>query len=148
MKKLLIVPMVLILAASAAPENHFFLSAGASFLRPGDSAYRAVYGNQAVYPELSAAIRLVAGVCLTGSWGRFPRKGTTPELGLPTDSTQSYFSWGLGYLLRVSPTFCLQANGGMASLSFQEKALDAVRSGRRMGYLVEGGALLVPEDER
>lgn len=148
MKKLLIVPMVLILAASAAAENHFFLSAGASFLRPGDSAYRAVYGNQAVYPELSAAIRVVAGVCLTGSWGRFPRKGTTPELGLSTESTQSYFSWGLGYLLRVSPTFCLQANGGMASLSFQEKALDAVRSGRRMGYLVEGGALLVPEDER
>jgi len=148
MKRFLIVPAILILAASAAAENHFFLSAGASFLRPGDANYRAIYGNQAVYPELSAAIRLVAGVCLTGSFGRYARNGTTPELGLDASSTQSYISWGLGYLLRVSPTLCLTANGGMASLSFREEALDAVMKGHHMGYLAEGGVLLVPEDER
>lgn len=148
MKRFLIVPAILILAASAAAENRFFLSAGASFLRPGDANYRAVYGNQAVYPELSAAVRLVAGVCLTGSFGRYARNGTTPELGLAASSTQSYVSWGLGYLLRVSPTLCLTANGGMASLSFREEALDTVMKGSHMGYLAEGGVLLVPEDER
>jgi hypothetical protein len=146
-RRALIVPALLVLV-SAAAENHFFLAAGASFLRPADEAYRAVYGNQAIYPELSAAVRVAAGLCLTGSYGRFSRSGTTLELGLPVSSTQSYISWGLGYLLRVSPTLCLEAGGGMASVSFQEEGLDTSVRGRHMGFKAEGGVLLVPEDER
>ena len=103
MKKLLIIPIVLVLAASAAAENRLFLSAGASFLRPADEAYRTVYGNQTVYPELSAAIRLIAGVCLTGSLGRFSKNGITPDLGLETKAVQSYYSVGLSYLLQDLP---------------------------------------------
>ncbi len=147
-KKLLIIPMVLILAAAAAAENRLFLSAGASFLRPADEAYRTVYGNQAVYPELSVAIRLIAGVCLTGSMGRFSKNGITPDLGLETKAVQSYYSVGLSYLLRISPTLCLEAGGGMARMSFREEAFGLTVDGRHSGFKAEGGVLLIPEGER
>jgi hypothetical protein len=148
MKKLLIVPLVLILAVSAAAENRLFLSAGASFLRPSDGAYRVVYGNQALYPELSAAVRLVAGFCLTGSLGRFAKNGITPDLGLETKATQSYYSVGLSYLLRISPTLCLEAGGGMARMSFREEAFGITVDGKHSGFKAEGGVLLIPEGER
>ena len=84
-------------------------------LRPADEGYRAVYGNQAVYPEISAAARLIAGLCLTASTGQFSRHGDDPELGLETSATQSYYSVGLSYLLRVSSNLCLEAGAGMAT---------------------------------
>jgi hypothetical protein len=148
MRKVLIVPATLVLATFAAAENRLFVSAGASFLRPADEAYRTVYGNQAVFPEFSVSIRVVRGLCLSGSLGQFSRKGTTPELGLETRANQSYISYGLSYLLRLSSTLCLQAGGGLASLRFREEAFDEEVKGHRSGYKIEGGILLVPEDER
>jgi hypothetical protein len=148
MKKSLIVPAILMLVTSAAAESRLFLSVGASFLRPADEGYRAVYGNQAVYPEISAAARLIAGLCLTASTGQFSRHGTTPELGLETSATQSYYSVGLSYLLRVSSNLCLEAGAGMANLRFREEALGTQVEGRHSGFKAEGGVLLIPEDER
>jgi hypothetical protein len=148
MKKLLIVPALLILATSLAAENRFFLSAGASFLRPADEGYRVVYGSQVVCPELSAAIRVVGGVCVTGSLGRFSKNGATSDLGLETRASQSYFSLGLSYLLRISRMICFEAGGGLARLSFREEAFGAEVSGKHSGFKVEGGVLLIPEEER
>lgn len=148
MRRSLIVPVLLILTASAAAESRLFLSAGAGFLRPGDSAYRSVYGGQTVFPEFSASGRVVAGLCLTAGYGQFSRTGTTPELGLTAHATQSYFTYGLSYLLRLSPTICLRAGGGLASLRFREEALDMEVRGRHSGVMAEGGVWMVPEDER
>jgi len=148
MKRFLIIPAVLALVTFGAAENRLFLSAGASFLRPADANYRAVYGNQAVYPELAAAVRVVAGVCLTGSLGQFSRNGTTPELGLETKAAQSYVSWGLSYLLRISSNLCVEAGAGMASMRFREEAFGEEVKGSHMGFKAEGGVLLIPEDER
>ncbi len=148
MKKLLIIPAVLIFVVTATAENRFFLSVGANFLRPADEAYRGIYGNQAIYPELATAIRLVGGLCLTGSLGRFSRTGTTPDLGLETLGKQSYITAGLGYILRVSRLACLEAGGGAAFMSFREDALGTSIEGKRNGLMAEGGVLIVPEDER
>ena len=148
MKKVLIVPMVLLLATAAAAENRFFLSAGAGFLRPADENYRAIYGNQAIYPEFLATIRVVAGFSLTGSYGQFSRTGTTPELGIETKATQSFWSAGLSYLLRLSDTLCLEAGGGFAGLSFKEEALGEMAEGKQNGFKIDGAILLAPEDER
>jgi hypothetical protein len=148
MKKILIVPTILALVTFAAAENRLFVAAGANFLRPADEAYRSIYGDQAVFPELSASVRLVAGLCLRGSLGQFSRSGTTPELGQAVRSTQGYISCGLSYLLRVSTTLCFQAGGSLASLSYREQALGMEVKGHRQGFMAEGGVLLVPEDER
>jgi len=148
MKRLLIVPLVLILAGAAAAESRLFLSAGAGYLRPADGNYRLVYGNQAIYPEINAAIRLVGGLCLTGSMGWVSRKGATPDLGLETKGNQSFLAIGLSYILRASPTVCIEAGAGVASLSFREEALDLWVKGKQPGPKAELGVLLMPEDER
>jgi len=148
MKRVLVVPAVLVLATLAVAESRLFLSAGAGFLRPGDAAYRSVYGNQAVFPEFAASFRVVAGLCLSGSVGQFQRSGVSPELRLETRARQSYVSYGLSYLLRVSPIVCLQAGAGMASLSFREEAFGTEIRGRHSGFEARAGVFLVPEDER
>ena len=110
MKKLILTMAgVLALLASASAQSRLFLSLGANLIRPADAAYRSVYGNQVIYPELALAIRTVGGLCLKGSLGQFSKNGTTPDLGLKTRSKQSYISVGLGYLQRVSGLFCLGA---------------------------------------
>jgi hypothetical protein len=148
MKKLLIVPAMLALLSAASAESRFFFSVGASYLRSADGGYRQVYGDQAIYPEVSGAVRLVGGFCLTGSAGKFAQNGQTPGLGLETRASQSYVSIGLGYILRASRLLCFEAEAGLARLSYREDALDVWIKGQRRGFKAEGAILLVPEDER
>ena len=147
-KQLLLISAVLLLGTTATAESRFFLGAGANYIRPADENYRAVYGSQVIYPEYSVAVRLVAGLCVTGSMGRIAKNGTTPDLGLETRAVQSYFTAGLGYLQRISRLLCFQAGAGVAALSFREDALGAFITGRKTGLAAEGGLLIVPEDER
>jgi len=148
MKRILVIPAILALVTAAAAESRFFLAVGANYIRPADAGFRTVYGGQAVYPEISAAIRVVKGFCLTGSAGKFSRDGASPDLGFETRAEQSYFTAGIGYLQRVSRLICVEAGAGIAGLSFREDAFDVWVHGRRRGFMAEGGLLLVPEDER
>ncbi len=148
MRRLLIVPVALVLAAAAHAESRLFIGVEANVIRPADGSYRSIYGNQAIYPELSASIRLVKGLCLTGSIGQFSKSGKTPDLGLDARATQGYISVGLGYMIRVSRLLCLEAGAGIAGMSFREEALDSWIKGKWRGIKAEGGLLLVPEDER
>jgi hypothetical protein len=146
MKKLILtLTGVLILLATASAESRIFLSLGANLISPSDAAYKDIYGNHVLYPEGALAIRTIGGLCVTGSYGQFARKGTTPDLGLPTKSKQGYLSAGLGYLQRVSSFLCVQGSAGVASISFREEALDTVVSGNKMGFMAEAGAFLMPE---
>lgn len=148
MRRILIVPAVLLLVAAASAESRFFLSGGAGYLRPADENYRAVYGSQALYPEIAAAIRLFGGLCLTASYGTFKKTGTTPELGFEATATQTYFTAGLSYLIRASRILCFELGGAVTGMSFREDALGAWVKGRQPGYKAEAGLLIVPEDER
>jgi hypothetical protein len=147
MKKLtLILTGVLVLVASTSAQSRLFVSAGANLMHPADAAYRSLYGNQVIYPEIAAAFRVVGGLCLIGSFGQFTKAGTTPDLGLPTRSRQSYVSAGLGYLQRVSSLFCIQGGAGAAMLKYNEEALDTEVSGQKWGLMAEGGVLYMPEE--
>jgi hypothetical protein len=148
MRRFLVIPAVLALVTAASAESRFFLSAGASYLRPADEKYRLIYGNQAIYPEISAAIRLVGGLCVTGSYGTFAKTGTTPELGSEARAEQTYISAGLAYLIRASRILCFELGGGVAGMSFREDALGAWVKGRQPGFKAEGAILILPEDER
>jgi len=145
-KMILILTGILILLASASAQSRLLLSCGANMIRPADTAYRSIYGNQVLYPELGVAIRTVGGLCLTGSYGQFTKNGTTPGLGLDSRAKQSYMAFGLGYLIRLSSSFCLQAGGGVAALKFSEEALDTQIEGQKWGPIGEGGILFLPEE--
>jgi hypothetical protein len=147
MKKLILtVTGVLFLLASASAQSRLYLSLGANLIRPTDPAYRSIYGNQALYPELAITVRVAGGLCLTGHLGQFTRKGTTSELGLDTQAKQGYIALGLGYLHRISGAFCVQAGAGAAALKFSEDALDTLVQGSRWGLMTEGGLYYMPEE--
>ncbi len=147
MKKLILtVTGVLFLLAAASAQSRLFLSVGANLIRPADEAYRTIYGDQALYPELDVAFRVVGGLCLTGSVGQFAKSGTTPDLELETRATQSYITVGLGYLQRVSSLICIGGGAGMAAMKFSEAALDVSVDGQKTGFMAEGGVFYMPEE--
>lgn len=146
MRKILFVPAVLILLVAASAENRVFLSLGASYMRPNDAGFRQFYGSSAIFPELSATVRLLRGLCLTGSVGKFSKDGTTPDLGLETHASQTFFSVGLGYILRTSGTLCFDVEAGLAGLNYREDALGVWVKGRNPGFKAEGGVRLMKED--
>lgn len=146
MRKMLFVPAVLVLLTAASAENRLFLTLGASYIRPKDPGFRQFYGSSAIFPEVSAAIRLLRGLCLTGSAGKFSKDGTTPDLGLETHASQSFFSFGLGYILRASGTLCFDLEAGLAGLNYREEALGAWIKGRKPGFQAEGGVFFMKED--
>jgi hypothetical protein len=149
MKRLILtITGVLFLLASASAESKLFLSVGANLIRPSDEAYRSIYGSQAISPELAVAFRIARGFCLTGSVGAFTKTGTTPVLGLETQAKQSYLTLGIGYLHRISGSFCVEAGAGAALLKFREDALDTWVEGQKGGLMAEGGVFYIPEDEQ
>jgi hypothetical protein len=146
MKKMLVFPVVLLMLTTASAESRLFVSLGAGFMRPADSGFRQIYGNQVLLPEVSGAFRLYKGLCLTAGAGKVSEEGKTPELGLATKASQGYISVGLGYMLRVSHALCVDVNAGIAGMSYREEALGAVIRGRGPGYKAEAGILLMQED--
>jgi hypothetical protein len=147
MKKLILTMTgVLVLLATASAQSRLYLSLGANLIRPTDAEYRSIYGNQAIYPELAIAVRVAGGLCLTTHFGQFTRKGTTPELGLETQARQGYITAGLGYLQRISGTFCVEGGAGAAVLRFTEDALDQRVQGNKWGLMAEGGIYYMPEE--
>ena len=148
MKKTLIVPAVLLLLTTASAESRLFISLGAGFMRPADSGFRQIYGNQVILPDVAAAIRLYKGLCLTAGAGKASEEGKTPELGLTTKASQGYISAGLGYMLRISYGLCVDVNAGIASMSYREEALGTTIKGNGPGYKAEAGILLLEEDGR
>ncbi len=148
MKRIPVLPVLLILAVPAAAESRLFLSVGAQYIRPADAQFRRVYAAGAVLPCVTAAVRLVDGLCLTAGAGTFSKTGSTPELELETRATQSYIAVGLGYILRASPTICFEAGGGIAGLRYKETALGMSARGRHPGFRAEAGVLLMPEGEK
>ncbi len=148
MKKTLIVPAVLLLLTTASAESRLFISVGAGFMRPADAGFRQIYGNQALLPEVSAAVRLYKGLCLTAGAGKASEEGRTPELGLETKARQEYMTVGLGYILRISQGLCADVNAGIAGMRCREEALGAMVKGNGMGYRGEVGLLLMEEDGR
>jgi hypothetical protein len=148
MKRALIVPVLLLLTAAASAESRLFISLGAGLMRPLDPGYRQIYGSEALLPEVSAALRLYKGFCLTAAAGQSWEEGKTPDLGLETKASQGFISIGLGYLLRVSERLCVGVDAGIAGMSFSEEAMGFIARGKGPGYKAEAGLFLMEEDGR
>jgi len=147
MKKMLIIPAVFFLVIAAGAENRLFISLGAGYLHPNDTGYRQIYGNNTLSFEVAGAVRLYRGFCLTSSVGRFSSDATTPDLGLETKASQSYFSFGLGYFVRATELLCFEAEAGVAGINFREEALGIETKGREPGLKVGAGIMIMTEDE-
>lgn len=149
MKKLfLTMTGVLVLLGSVSAQSRIYLTLGANLIRPADAAYRSIYGNQVIYPELAISVRVAGGLCLTSQFGQFTKRGTTPDLGLQSEARQGYIAAGLGYLQRISGTFVVQVGGGAAAMRFSEEALDMRVEGNKWGLIADGAIYYMPEDSR
>jgi len=134
MKKIALLIILVLAAGTASAGDRVFLSAGLAYLHPGDSGYREVYGGQVLYPDFQAGIRVFRGLYVVGGFGTFSKNGTTPELGLPAKSTQSFFTAGLAYIATISKTFGLKLEAGAAEFSYKEEALETSVSGSKLGF--------------
>lgn len=121
-------------AGAAVAGDRVYLTAGLAYLQPADSAYRDIYGSQVWCPEFQAGVRLFKGLHVMGGFGTFSKNGTTPELGLPAKSTQSYFTAGLAYIATISKAFGLKLEAGAAQFSYKEEAMETSVSGSKLGF--------------
>ncbi len=145
MKKTALVSLVFLLMLAAGgvlAGDRVLLSAGVAYLQPADSGYKDVYGGQVVYPEFRAGVRLLKGLHLMGGYGFFSENGTTPELGLPAKSTQSFFTGGLAYIVTATGALQVKLEAGAAYFSYKEEALETEVSGSKLGFYGGGGLIL------
>jgi hypothetical protein len=129
-------------AGTVFAGDRFLLSAGAAYLQPADSGYRDVYGGQVVYPEVKAAVRLFKGLHAMGGFSTFSENGTTPELGLPAKSTQSFFTGGLAFIATATGALQVKVEAGASLFSFKEEALETEVSGSKVGFYGSAGLIL------
>jgi hypothetical protein len=145
MKKLAIVVVVLFLAGTAFADDNFLISVGANAIRPSDGTYRSIYGGQIFYPEVQASYRIFSHFYATAGYGAFSKSGRTPELNLEAQSSQSFLSFGLSGIFRVSSAFCVEAQAAGVRMGYKEEALDIRVTGSAPGFKVEGGVLWMKE---
>ena len=146
MKKIgALIPMLLLMPALSVAANVLLFSVAGIYTRPADAGYRAVYGNHALFPEYTAGVHLYKGLYVLGSYGKFTRKATIPDLNVVAQSSQSYIAAGLAYITKISGNISWDVEGAIAGMKYEEHALDAVITGKTPGYKAESGFLMMGE---
>jgi hypothetical protein len=147
-KTLLVILVPLLLAGTALAADRLIVTVGGSYMHPGDSGYRDIYGGQAFFPEATVGVRLSGGLYLAAGIGTLTKHGKTPELELDAKSTQTFLTAGLGYLAKVSGPVRFFLEAGAADAIFREESMDLSVSGSkvgfhgRMGFMVTGKTVL------
>ena len=137
--------ILLLAAGSAAAADRVLVAAGMSYLLPADPGYKEIYGARAFYPEAWAGVRVFHGVHVMGGFGWLRKNGTTPELGLPAKSTQTFLWAGLGYIGAVHRSILFKVEAGPASIGYKEEALDLAVSGSGLGFRGGFGLIFLGE---
>ncbi len=147
MKKLFIVPLLLLVAQGAmAVDRLLIFTVAANYMHPADAGFREIYGNSAFYPDVTGGVRIVSSLYATAGYGWLNRKGKSPNLNLDVAATQTFISGGLGYILHLGGTFSVMLEGGYVYARFKEEALDAVAKGGASGIKADVGLLLLGEE--
>lgn len=134
MKKIALLIVLFLATGTASAGDRVLISAGLAYLLPADSGYREIYGSQIFCPEFQAGVRVFRGLYVMGGFGTVSKNGTTPELGLPAKSTQSFFTAGLAYIATISKSFGLKLEAGAAQFSYKEEAMETSVSGSKLGF--------------
>lgn len=118
------------------------LSFSYGYLFPDDSGYKEVYGNKIMVPEFKLGFRVIRDIYIYGMFSTFSRDGLTPELNEPAHSKQQFFGGGLAYFPYLNRHFKAFIGAGVASATYEEKAMGIKVSGNKLGFLVEAGLYL------
>ena len=117
--------LILVIASAEAQTHKFQLTLDLSYLSHRDTVYKDVYGNGSFFPELKAAIRLMAGLQATGGFGYFKEEGTIAGLegeDAKAECLQNYYSAGLEYLYEISWSWAFKVSGEYLWINIEESA--------------------------
>ena len=119
---------------AAAPDRKFMATAGANVFQPSSSAYRAIYGETAVMPEIKLTYKMIKNFTLWGGFGLFSKQGFIEEVAEEAEIRQNFFSIGVGYAHKLSAKLRLRGEIGLIYITFSEKALQMVQEGSGLGW--------------
>lgn len=118
------------------------LSFSYGYLFPADSGYKEVYGKKVMVPEFKLGFRVISDIYIYGMFSTFSRNGFTPELNEPAHSRQQFFGGGLAYFPNLNRHLKAFIGAGVASVTYEEEAMEIKVSGNKLGFLVEAGLYL------
>jgi len=119
---------------AAAPDRKFMATAGVNVFQPSSSAYRAIYGETAVMPEIKLTYKMIKNFTLWGGFGLFSKQGFIEEVAEEAEIRQNFFSIGVGYAHKLSAKLRLRGEIGLIYITFSEKALQMVQEGSGLGW--------------
>lgn len=125
---------------SGHPTFYFDLSA--NYLSSPDMAFRGLYGEDAILPELTAGIQVIGDFYLWAGYGFFNSKATTDYLREEMKAQQSYLSAGLGYRRMISDDFGFKIMLAAVQAGYKEEGMDTKVSGSVLGFRADGGLLM------
>ena len=147
MKKLLVIPLLLLVAQGAmAVDRLLIFTVAANYMHPTDAGFRSIYGNSAFYPDVTGGVRVVGSLYTMVGYGWLNKKGKSPNLNLDVAGSQSFLSAGLGYILHLGGTFSVMFEGGYVYARYKEEALNAVVNGGTSGIKADVSLLLLGEE--
>jgi len=125
---------------TARPTFYFDLSG--NYLASPDMAFRGLYGEDAILPELTAGIQVISDFYLWAGYGFFSSKATTDYLQEEMKTRQSYLSAGLGYRRMISDDFGFKIMLAAVQAGYKEEGMETEVSGSVPGFRADGGLLM------
>lgn len=125
---------------TAGPKFYFDLSG--SYLNSPDMAFRSLYGEDAVLPELTAGIQIIGDFYLWAAYGFFNSKAVTDYLQEEMKARQSYLSAGLSYRRMISDDFGFKIMLAAVQAGYKEEGMDTEVSGSVPGFRADGGLIM------
>ena len=138
-RSLYIVILIAVLSIVCHADGRFMAEISGQFISPSDQDYKDIYGKSVFYPDLRVGIKIIKDLYAWGSYGRFTRGGMTPVLAIETESSQNFFSFGLGYLFSLTDKLKLDTFAGLSSIHYEEKAMGMEVNGSKIGLRIDGG---------
>jgi hypothetical protein len=130
----LLASMGMVCPGEAAPDRKFMATAGVNVFQPSSSAYRAIYGETAVMPEIKLTYKMIKNFTLWGGFGLFSKQGFIEEVAETAQIRHNFIGIGVGYAHKLSAKLRLRGEIGLIYITFSEKALQMVQKGSGLGW--------------
>lgn len=112
------------------------------FLSHASADYRDVYGSSASFAVLNVGYRLPSGLFLKFAFSDFSQDGEVPQVGIPTQAQQKFWSLVLGYEGKITGRLGYQVEGGAFYTDYGETVGVAELSDHAIGFRLGGNLLL------
>ncbi len=120
------------------PSRCFGAKVNYNIFQPASKVYRELYGNSFTTPELKLSFNFAEKLQVWVRTSGISGSADIPLLSQEATSSQTFFSFGLGYESKLSKRFSLNFDLGFASVSYKEEAMGEVMDESATGFRFDG----------